>query len=187
MNAIAEIDELPRRPVYRTEYESLGQQGVFDDESVELLDGQIVYAAEEGPPHAAVEARLARIMFDAVPAEVGEVRIGNPLAISDLSEPEPDLFVTIPRPSYRAAHPTTASLVVEVSQTSRRRDLGVKATLYAAAGIPDYWVIDLPRDRIVVHRDPSGSTFTSITSHNHGVLRPLHHPDVQVDIDALLR
>lgn len=187
MNAIREIDRLPRRPVYRTEYEALGMQGVFDDESVELLDGQIVYAAEEGPPHADMSTRLARLFIEAIPAEVGEVRIGNPIAISDLSEPEPDLFVTIPRQSYRAAHPTTANLVIEVSQTSRRRDLGVKAVLYAAAGVPDYWVVDLTRDRIVVHRDPSGSRFTSITSHDRGILRPLHYPDLAVDIDALLR
>ncbi|MBW3604500.1 MAG: Uma2 family endonuclease [Actinobacteria bacterium] len=186
MNAIAEIDRLPRRPVYRTEYEALGRQHAFDDESVELLDGQIVYAAEEGPPHAAVAARLARLVIESIPAEHGEVRIGNPIALSDLSEPEPDLFVTTPRHSYRAAHPTTATLVIEVSQTSRRRDLGVKATLYAAAGIPDYWVVDLTRDRVVVHRDPSGSRFRSVTSPDHGILRPLHHPDVQVDVIAVL-
>ena len=55
----------------------------------------------------------------------------TPIAVSDLSEPEPDLYVTVPRSTYRAAHPTTATLVIEVSHTSRRRDLGIKARIYA--------------------------------------------------------
>ena len=55
------------RPIYRTEYEMLGRQQAFEDESVELLDGQIVYASEEGPPHADVAARLARLAFEGSP------------------------------------------------------------------------------------------------------------------------
>jgi Uma2 family endonuclease len=187
MGATADIDQLPRRPVYRSEYEALGRQGAFDDESVELLDGRIVYSAEEGPPHADVATRLSRLFIESIPADAGDVRIGNPIAISDLSEPEPELFVTTPRQSYRAAHPTTATLVIEVSQTSRRRDLGAKAALYASAEIPDYWVVDLTGDRFVVHRDPSGPRFASVTSVRDGILIPLHHPDVRVDVMALLR
>lgn len=187
MTASAHVNDRSRRPVYRTEYEALGRQGAFDEESVELLDGQIIYAAEEGPPHAAVAARLARLAIEAIPESDGEVRIGHPIALSDLSEPEPDLYVTTPRSSYRAAHPTTATLVIEVSQTSRRRDLGVKAALYAAGAIPEYWVVDLTRDRIVVHRDPRGSQFTSRTVHAEGRLRPRSHPAFEVDLATLLR
>lgn len=60
-------DEIHRRPLYRSEYEALGRLGTFDDERVELLDGHVVHAAEEGPPHAAVCARLARLFFDRSP------------------------------------------------------------------------------------------------------------------------
>jgi Uma2 family endonuclease len=193
MTAITETDDVLPRPIYRTEYEMLGRQGAFEDESVELLDGQIVYAAEEGPPHADVASRLARLAFDAIPASEGVIRIGNPIALSDLSEPEPDLCVTAPSHGYHAAHPTTASVVVEVSHTSRRRDLGLKARLYAAAGVPDYWVVDLRHDRIVVHRDPehdggaARSRFASVTAHDHGTVRALHHPAFAVDVAALLR
>ena len=192
MTAITETDDMSRRPIYRTEYEMLGRQHAFEDESVELLDGQIVYASEEGPPHADVAARIARLAIEAIPASEGVVRIGNPIALSDLSEPEPDLYVTTPSPGYRAAHPTTASVVVEVSQTSRRRDLGLKARLYAAAGIPDYWVVDLRNDRVIVHRDPehdagaARSRFASVTAHDHGTVRALHHPAFAVDVAALL-
>jgi hypothetical protein len=125
--------ELPTRPLYRREYEALGEQGFFADEKVELLDGRIVYAAEEGSPHAAVTRRLNRLLVEAIPAEEGEVGVGNPLAISDLSEPEPDFMVVAPAATYRTAHPTTARLggsiaasgtsvsVFRISQSNTRR------------------------------------------------------------------
>ncbi|MEX0659993.1 MAG: hypothetical protein WD080_12745, partial [Egibacteraceae bacterium] len=75
------------RPLYRWEYEALGEQGYFADEKVELLDGRIVLAADEGSPHAAVLRRLNRILIEAIPAHEGEIGVGNPLAVSDTSEP----------------------------------------------------------------------------------------------------
>ncbi|HWH31829.1 MAG TPA: Uma2 family endonuclease [Egibacteraceae bacterium] len=179
--------ELRTRPMYRHEYEALGALGFFDDENVELLDGQVVLAAEEGPDHGAVYRRLARILIEAVPAGEGEIGVGNPLSLSDLSSPQPDFMVVPPSDAYRAAHPTTASFVVEVSNASRRVDLGFKAVLYAAAGIPEYWVVDLVRDEIVVHRDPAVKTWKSITRHRDGVVRSLRHPNLAVDVRALLR
>ena len=185
---VTTVDELDRRPLHRSEYEALGRQGAFEDEKVELLDGQIVYAAEEGPPHAEVCSRLTRLLVEQIPATEGTVRVGNPFALSDLSEPEPDLLVAPPRPqTYRGGHPTAATLVVEVARASRARDLGVKAGLYAAGGVADYWVVDLTRDEIVVHRDPAGTSFGAVTRHRDGLVRPLHHPQVAVDVGALLR
>ncbi|HUG83812.1 MAG TPA: Uma2 family endonuclease [Euzebya sp.] len=178
---------LPQRLIHRDEYELLGANGAFEDEDVELLDGRIVYAAEEGPAHAAVCARLNRLLVEAIPGPVGEVRVGNPYALSDLSMPEPDFLVTEPRYSTRTAHPSTASLVIEVARSSRATDLGLKAALYAAAGVPDYWVVDLVRDLVVVHRDPDAMTFRTITSHDRQVPAPLHHPGVAVDLLDLLR
>lgn len=178
---------LPTRPLYRTEYEALGAMGFFEDERVELLDGQIVLAAEEGPAHSGVYRRLARILFDAIPAAQGEVGVGNPISLSDLSSPQPDFMVIAPSDAYIQTHPTTASLVIEVANASRRLDLGLKAVLYAAAGIPDYWVVDLVRDEIVVHREPAVKTWKSITRHREGVVTALHHPAVAVDVKALLR
>jgi Uma2 family endonuclease len=179
--------DLPVRLITRREYEALGAQGFFDDEKVELLDGRIVLAADEGPDHAAVYRRLNRLLVEAIPADEGEVGVGNPLAISDLSLPQPDLMVIRPSETYRQAHPTRASLLLEVAHTSRGRDLGFKAVLYAAAGVPDYWVVDLARDEIVVHREPAGRSFGSVTRHRDGVVQALHHPGVRVDVPALLR
>ena len=187
MGTTPTVDDLERRPLYRTEYEALGRQGAFEDEKVELLDGQIVYAAEEGPPHAEVCSRLTRILVEGIPADEGTVRVGNPFALSDLSEPEPDLLVAPPTPAtYRAGHPTVASLVIEVAHTSRDRDLELKAGLYAAGGVPDYWVVDLVRRELVVHRDPAGSAYRSVTRHRDDTVRPLEHPQVAIDVAELL-
>lgn len=186
MGVTQPLDGLERRPLHRTEYEALGRLGAFEDERVELLDGQVVYAAEEGPEHAGVCARLTRLLVEGIPAGEGEVRVGNPLAASDWSEPEPDFFVTTPSSAYRAAHPDHATLVIEVAQTSRPRDFGLKASVYASAGVPDYWVVDLARRAIVVHRDPQGSAFASVIAHSDGVLTPLHHPGATVDVRDLL-
>jgi Uma2 family endonuclease len=186
--AVDHVDPALRtRPMYRREYEALGELGFFEAERVELLDGRVVYAADEGSDHAAVTRRLNRILVEHIPADEGEIGVGNPLAISNLSEPQPDFMVVAPRAGYRAAHPTTATLVIEVAHSSLHLDLGMKAALYAGAGIPDYWVVDLDHDEIVIHRDPVGGAFRSVTHHRQGVVRPLHHGGVVVDVRDLLR
>lgn len=174
------------RPLYRAEYEALGAQGFFEDENVELIEGQLVLAAEEGPDHAEIVRRVIRLLIESIPEEVGTVGVGNPLSVNDLSVPQPDAFVAAPGRNYRAGHPRTSTLVIEVAHASRAFDLGVKAAVYAAAGIPDYWVVDLSRDEIVVHRDPVPRGFDSITRHAEGVLHALHH-EIAVDVPALLR
>jgi Uma2 family endonuclease len=74
--------------------------------------------------------------------------------------PEPDLAIVPVTPSDR--HPTGALLVAEMGNTSLRIDLGPKARIYATAGVPEYWVLDVRRRELVVHREPSGSRFESV-------------------------
>jgi Uma2 family endonuclease len=186
MSSTAEHE--PRvRPLHLAEYLALDRQGFFDDERVELLDGRIYVVADEGPPHAVINARMNRALVEGIPADVGDVRVGSPLHISDLSSPQPDFSVVVPSTAYRAVHPTTALLVVEVARSSRAMDLGLKATLYAAAGITDYWVVDVPRHEIVVHREPEGPRFATVTRHRENVVSALHFPSLAVDVATLLR
>jgi Uma2 family endonuclease len=185
--SVAAEHEPQVRPLHLAEYLALDRQGFFDDEHVELLDGRIYVVADEGPPHAAINARMNRALIEGIPVDVGEVRVGSPLHISDLSSPQPDFSVVVPSTMYRAVHPTTALLVVEVAHSSRAMDLGLKATLYAAAGITDYWVVDVTRNQVVVHRDPDGPRFATVTHHDEGVVTALHVPTLAVDVGALLR
>jgi Uma2 family endonuclease len=180
-----DLSELPRRPLRRVEYDALVEQGFLDDEGVELLEGTLVYASEEGPDHAVIIRRLLRILIESIPASEGEIGAGNPIAATDVSEPEPDISVFPPGGAYRAHHPTTASLLVEVSKTSLRRDVTIKARIYAQAQVVDYWVVDVANRRITLHRDPKGDGYCKVTRHRDGVVRPLRHPGVEIDVMAL--
>jgi Uma2 family endonuclease len=120
---------------------------------VELLDGLLVSMSPKSPRHERAVRWLARWLFAVVDLDVFEIGVNSPLTLGT-SEPEPDLAVfrrDTPSPYY----PGGATLVVEVALTSRARDLGVKPGLYATAGVPEYWVVDLDASTVVVHRRPS--------------------------------
>jgi Uma2 family endonuclease len=154
------------RPLRRDDYEHLVDEGAFDDESIELLEGFLIEMSPEGPPHVFVIDRLTELL---VPAVAGrwQVRIGHPLALGDLSEPEPDVAV-VARGDYRRMHPRTALLIIESAWSSRRRDLGFKAKLYARYQIPEYWVVDLDAEEVVVHTQPQPDGYARITRHHAG-------------------
>ena len=95
----------------------------------------------------------------------------GPLAAGDDSEPEPDVAVVEGHArTYRDAHPTTALLVAEVSDDSLSRDRTVKQRLYARCGIPEYWILALPDQRLEIHRDPERD---DLRRANSAVLYPL--------------
>ena len=100
----------------------------------------------------------------------------------DYSEPEPDVAaVTRAMRHYRDAHPTSAVLVVEVSNESLRNDRTVKQYLYARCGIPEYWLLALPEVRLEVYRDLAADGYRSVTRHAAGnLVAPLARHYAQV-------
>ena len=87
------------------------------------------------------------------------VRMQMALALDDESEPEPDISVVPADPDdYEVGYPTTAALVVEVALSRLRFDRQHKSGLYARAGIADYWIVNLPENRLEVFRDPVASS-----------------------------
>ena len=116
------------------------------------------------------------------------VRIQNPLAVDEYSEPEPDVaVVTGTVRDYRHAHPTSAVLVVEVSAESLQHDRTVKQRLYARAGIPEYWILAIPDARLEVYRDPDEDGYCSVTRDAAGEsVAPLARPDARIAVDDLL-
>lgn len=101
-----------------------------------------------------------------------------------LTEPEQTLRT---RPLHRREYQSLAELGPFDDEDVELLGGGLKAVLYAAAGIGDYWVVDLTRDELVVHREPAGTTFASITRHRDGPVTALHHPGVVIDPRHLLR
>ena len=137
--------------------------GLFHGEHVELIRGELVVMSPIGSVHSAVVRVLSEWLVRALPPHL-MVSCQQPLACADESEPEPDLAIVARRP-YRDAHPAAAALVIEVAETSVDYDLGAKAALYAESEVEEYWVIDLGRGVVVVHRDRAGGAWASITTH----------------------
>jgi Uma2 family endonuclease len=116
------------------------------------------------------------------------IRPQLPLTLAD-SEPEPDLAVVPTREEDAARrHPSSALLVIEISDSSVRHDLKVKARIYAKAGIPEYWVVDVQQRRIVVLRDPetaAGAYRTELTVSGDSSVTPIAPPGPVVHVADL--
>jgi Uma2 family endonuclease len=153
-----DVQERQRR-ISVDEYHRMIQAGILgEDEKVQLIDGVLVQMTPQGRPHAFVIQRLNRLLVRALGDDY-EVLTQLPLTLSGDSEPEPDLAVVRTQDAQsRTEHPTTAQLVIEVAGESLRFDRRSKAALYARAGIPEYWIVNLADASIEVHRDPDTSS-----------------------------
>ncbi len=149
------------------EYYRMARAGVFaEDERLELLEGRIHLMTPQGARHSRTISRLTRLLVPLLGVEFS-LRVQSPLTLSEESEPEPDFAVV--RTADEASderHPSTALLVIEVSEDSLPRDRGVKAQLYARAGIPEYWIVNLRKQTVEVYTSPDavegryGTVFT---------------------------
>jgi len=136
------------------------EAGILDeDDRVELVDGVLVDMSPISPEHSGAVAWLIQHF-----AGAWEVRAQDQLVLREgLTFVQPDLILIEPAPRSRLA--TTALLVVEVAQTSQRRDRE-KARDYADAGVPEYWLVDLPAENVTVFRDPAPATgYRTVTVH----------------------
>jgi Uma2 family endonuclease len=138
----------------RAEYERLVELGLFHGDPVELIGGQLLVAEPQGSCHAtAVGAADDALRAVLPPGWI--VRAQMPVALDEESEPEPDLAV-VPgtRGEYRGAHPARPALALEVADSSLAFDREQKGSLYARAGIADYWIVNLVDRVLEVYRDP---------------------------------
>jgi len=167
----------------------MAEVGLLDaDARVELIEGEIVEMAPIGDPHIDVSNRLTRLLVLAV-GERGIVSVSNPVRLNAHSEPQPDFAVLRPRADYRTRgpRPDDAMLVVEVSDTTLRRDRGVKRPLYASAGIPEYWIVNLEERYVEIHRSPAGDTFASVERKGPGDVATIEAlPGVAIPVTDVL-
>lgn len=173
-------------PLYRIDletYDRIVDSGALEGQRVELLEGVLVEVSRQSPAHASVIARLARY-FAASPR--WWLRTQLPLAVPPNSQPEPDLAV-FKREPPPDRHPRTALLAVEVSLSSQMIDRNVKARLYAKAGIPVYWLVDLVARAVEVRTRPGADGYESceIFAEADTIPAPLDGVD-ELDLTALL-
>ena len=145
-----------------SEYYRMAEADILTEEDrVELIAGQIVAMSPIGSRHAACVDRLNGLLHRQL-EQAFIVRVQSPVALDAYSEPEPDLVLLRARADfYAAAHPSAADvlLAIEVADTSVKYDREVKLPLYAQAGIPEVWLIDLQKGHIEVYARPQSGTY----------------------------
>jgi Uma2 family endonuclease len=188
--AAATPDALERqRPIRVDEYHRMIEAGILgEDERVELIDGVLVAMTPQGRLHAFVIQELNRLLVRAL-ADEYKLLTQLPLTLGSGSEPEPDLAVVRAEDARsRTRHPAAALLVIEVAGDSLRLDRETKAGLYARAGVPEYWIVNLAAAAIEVYRDPdpaTGSFRTMSQCRRDETLTALSVPGIRVDLRTL--
>jgi Uma2 family endonuclease len=179
----------------REAYDRMIVAGIFaPGERVELIDGEIIEMSPQKSPHStaiSLTADTLRVAFGAG----HHVRVQMPLALDPHSEPEPDVAVVLGSPrNYRDAHPSSALLVVEVTDSTLAYDREQKGSLYARAGIADYWVLNLGGRRLEVYRDPVpspearyGWSYRTVQHHSaDDYVSPIAAPQTRIAVADLL-
>jgi len=182
--------ELAKRLFTVDEYYQMAEAGIFsEDDRVELIEGEVVEMTPIGSRHAACVKRLNRLLSQGVGAEA-LIGVQDPIRLSPYSEPQPDLTLLRPRPDFYAqAHPRPEDvlLVVEVAETSADSDRNVKVPLYARAGVPEVWLVDLSEECIETYRQPSPEGYQEVRRLRYGEqLSPQAFPEVELAVDDIL-
>ncbi len=178
------------------EYHWLIEHGFFqDNERVELIGGLLHQMSPEGPRHVAAIDRLLHLFFNRV-GDRALVRVQHPILLPENnSEPEPDLVLAKRREDfYGSAHPvaTDIILVVEVAASSLLEDRQLKVPVYAAAGIAEYWIVNLVEDQIEVYQEPTIPAKGAPYYHQHlrfsaqDRVHPANFPDWVIPVEEVL-
>ena len=172
------------------EYYLMADAGILSPrDRVELIDGEIVQMAAIGSYHAACVDTLTRLFIETLGRRV-IVRVQGPVRLSDRSEPEPDVALLRPRADlYTESHPRAGDvmLIVEVSHSTVEYDRDVKTPLYAAAGIPELWLVNLDEDFIDGLSDPDGAGYRTLRRYVRGErIAPALLPDAALEVSQIL-
>lgn len=171
-------------------YNEMVAHGILtSDDRVELLAGEIVEMSPIGTRHMACVDRLTRLFVVAL-ADRAIVRVQGAVVLPPYSEPEPDLAILRPRDDFYAnAHavPRDIFLLIEVAESSLAVDRLLKAPLYAAAEIPEYWIVDVASSAVERYADPKNGTYaTKQVLHAGDRLAPIAFPELNVLVRDLL-
>lgn len=142
------------------------EAGILDESArVELIDGALVEMASEGDLHSRVKMQIAR-SFILSAGDVVQMMIEATLRLSPTNAPDPDLYLYDSQLSLRAVTGANVGLVIEIAQSTLRKDLAFKAELYAQHGVREYWVVDVNTDTVITHRTLAGGTYRDVVHHS---------------------
>jgi Uma2 family endonuclease len=182
----------PRKRWSRAECAAFEAAGLLNQEPLELVEGELINKMGKKRPHVNSLGLLLLWMqktfgdrFVSAESPIDVAPEDNPT-----NEPQPDLIALKNEfTTFRSANPKPGDLhlVVEIADTTLAFDLKVKAALYARATIPEYWVLDVTRRRLIVHREPLAGRYQSVVAYGeHESISPLSHPAASLRVgDAL--
>jgi Uma2 family endonuclease len=179
-------DGLPRRKWTAAEVAKMLEVGLLEDgDHFELIGGELVAMASKGPHHELLKLELNVYWVQRLPPDL---MLGQetPLRLGSYDEPEPE-FIIYPRPLQpHDVRGETVLLVVEIADTSLRRDRELKARLYCAFGVREYWVIHASSRATTIYRNPGPNGYATITKHvADDVLTPTRAPALAVRLADL--
>ncbi|MCC3411356.1 MAG: Uma2 family endonuclease [Microcoleus sp. PH2017_29_MFU_D_A] len=172
------------------EYQKLGEMGFFHpEERVELVSGNIIRMSAKGTAHTSALGRTDRLLQNLF-GNLAWVRMQDPIALDDNSEPEPDIAVVRIDPfDYATHHPTPSEvyLIIEVADSSLAYDREIKAKIYARSGIVDYWVLNVNDRQLHVFREPADDGYQSeVILEETASISPLQFPAFNIAIGEML-
>lgn len=169
------------------DYHQMIEAGILEDRKVELLRGEIIEMSPEGAPHSFYATEAGEYLRQLL-GNRAKIREAHPITLPDDSEPEPDIaIVRMPAELYRDRHPQVPDIfwLIEVSDSTLTKDLGMKKDIYARAGIPEYWVMNLQESILVVFQDLTESGYQLEARFSSGIISPLAFPDISIDVQRL--
>ena len=163
--------------------------GLFHPEArIELIDGELIDMAPNGEGHGTGLNSFARALFTAC-GDRATLWVQSTVRLGPMDLPQPDFAVLRPRNDfYVGRHPEPADmlLLIELSDASIRYDRNVKRPLYARAGVPEYWIVDLKKRVVEAYRNPSPNGYDPPTTHKRGDRLPLAAaPEIVVPLDIV--
>ena len=164
------------------------EAGIFDDQPIELLRGDLIVMPPEREPHAYYNTESADYLRTLLGKRV-KIRDAKPITLPNDSEPAPDVAIVKPLGEvYLEHHPYPEDIfwVIEFSKATLSKDLGEKKDIYAEAGIVEYWVVNLKTPQLKVFRDPENGEYKTELTLTTGTISPLAFPDVSVRVERFI-
>lgn len=168
------------------DYHQMIKSGIIIDKNCELIDGEIVEMSPELPNHYNTAKRNVNYLENLLKGKA-DIRFNGPITLSN-SEPEPDIaIVKLPESKYDQNHPSPEDIfwLVEVANTSLNKDLSWKKKIYAEASIPEYWVIDLQNQELIVFRKPEKNNYLEEIAWQKPIINTLAFPDINIIVSKL--
>lgn len=172
------------------EYYRMAEAGILNEDSrVELIEGEIIQMSPIGVRHASCVSRAIKLFLTKLGDRI-VLSPQNPLRLSNITEPQPDILLLKPRADfYGSQHPTGDSVyvVLEISDTTLRYDRDRKLPLYAKSKVPEVWIEDLQSDAILVYRNPEKDRYLiSLTFRRGDQISVATFPEILFEVADLI-